>query len=82
VIHGKLLARLARTSVGDWLGLYGVSCADIEKEKSFRPRALSFNRPCGRWTVDGDRNERSHDLGENSVQKLRISKPQFLNLIR
>ena len=21
-----------RTSVGDWLGLYGVSCADIEKE--------------------------------------------------
>ena len=32
VIHGELLVRLTRTSVGDWLGLYGVSCADIEKE--------------------------------------------------
>lgn len=33
-------------------------------------------------TGDGDRHERAHNAGENSVQKLRSSKPQFLNLIR
>jgi hypothetical protein len=31
---------------------------------------------------NGDRDERSHNAAENSVQKLRSSKPQFLKLIR
>jgi len=53
------------------------------KGKIFPSARSIFNRGGSiLWTVNGDRNERSHDPGENAVQKLRISKPQFLNLIR